>query len=156
MVLQQLRKTHQTPTLYKPRDLKQKDFAEPVPSQLVHQNIHYVNNVLNKRPRQIQMHPLQISEEVGVGTPGAAAAIGAAEGEHPTGATPEAEAFHASPRAAITLWLQGTPPLDAAQTRTTSRHPNRARKDRTSTTWSTWTTRRTTCTQTGPPRRSTG
>ena len=151
MVLQQLRKTHQTPTLYKPRDPKQKDFAEPVPSQLVHQNIHYVNNVSDKRPRRIQMHP---QEEVGVGTPGAAAAIGAAEGEHPTGAIPEAEAFHASPLATTTLWLQGTPPLDAAQTRTTSR-PNRARKG-TSTTWSTWTTRRTPCTPTGPPQRSTG
>ena len=154
MVLQLLRKPQQTPTLYKPRDLKQKDFAEPVPSQLVHQNIHYVNNVSDRKPRRIQMHP---QEEVGVGTPGAAAAIGAAKGKHPTGAMAEAEAaFHASARAAITLWLQGTPPLDAAQTRTTSRHPNRARKDRTSTAWSTWTTRRTTCTQTGPPRRSTG
>ena len=151
MVLQVLRKPLQTPTLYKPRDLNLKDFVEPVPNQLVHQNIHYVNNVSDRKPRRIQMHP---QEEVGVGTPGAAAAIGAAEGEHPTGATPEAEAFHASPRAAVTLWLQGTPPLDAAQTRTTSR-PNRARKG-TSTTWSTWTTRRTTCTQTGPPRRSTG
>lgn len=155
MVLQQLRKTQQTPTLYKPRDLKQKDFAEPVPSQLVHQNIHYVNNVSDKRPRRIQMHPLQTPEEVGVGTPGAAAAIGAAKGKHPTGAMAEAEAFHASALATITLWLQGTPPLDAAQTQTTSRRPNRARKG-TSTTWSTWTTRRTPCTQTGPPQRSTG
>ena len=151
MVLQVLRKPLQTPTLYKPRDLNLKDFAEPVPNQLVHQNTHYVNNVSDRKPRRIQMHP---QEEVGVGTPGVAAAIGAAEGKHPTGAMAEAEAFHASALATATLWLQGTPPLDAAQTQTTSR-PNRARKG-TSTTWSTWTTRRTPCTQTGPPQRSTG
>ena len=152
MVLQVLRKPLQTPTLYKPRDLNLKDFAEPVPNQQVHPNTHYVNHVSERKPRQIQMHP---QEEVGVGTPGVAAAIGAAEGKHPTGAMAEAEAaFHASARAAITLWLQGTPPLDAAQTQTTSR-PNRTRKG-TSTTWSTWTTRRTPYTQTGPPQRSTG
>ena len=150
MVLQVLRKPLQTPTLCKPRDLNLKDFAEPVPNQQVHPNTHYVNNVSERKPRQIQMHP---QEEVGVGTPGVAAAIGAAEGKHPTGA--KAEAFHASALETATLWLQGTPPLDAAQTRTTSRQPNRARKG-TSTTWSTWTTRRTPCTQTGPPQRSTG
>ena len=148
MVLQVLRKPLQTPTLYKPRDLNLKDFAEPVPNQQVHPNTHYVNNVSERKPRQIQMHP---QEEVGVGTPGVAAAIGAAEGKGPTGA--EAEAFHTSAHETATPWLQGTPPLGAAQIQTPSK-PNKTRKG-TSTTWSTWTRRRTPCTQTGPSQRST-
>ena len=148
MVLQVLRKPLQTPTLCKPRDLNLKDFAEPVPNQQVHPNTHYVNHVSERKPRQIQMHP---QEEVGVGTPGVAAAIGAAEGKCPTGA--EAEAFHASAHETATPWLQGTPPLGAAQIQTPSK-PNKTRKG-TSTIWSTWTRRRTPCTQTGPSQRST-
>ena len=149
-MLQLLRKPQQTPTLYKPRDLNLKDFAEPVPNQLVHQNTHYVNNVSDRKPRRIQMHP---QEEVGVGTPGVAADTGAAEAKGPTGA--EAEAFHASAHETATPWLQGTPPLGAAQIQTPSR-PNKTRKG-TSTIWSTWTRRRTPCSQTaGPSQRSTG